>query len=155
MLLCPSRAKVQVSVEVLRTSELDFRFTTQDYCVLIHSRLNPSSPLAKSVSLGASDTLKLLLTTVDGKTAKRPHQAFLTLTDPTTGLEESYVLNVKESGKGKVDLVRCHSNGRRTKLTIVVPKRPSPPVPYFIKANRRLDRDRLFWVLHALQEQSL
>jgi hypothetical protein len=155
MLLCPSRAKVQVSVEVLRTSELDFRFTTQDYCVLILSRLNPSSPLAKSVSLGASDTLKLLLTTVDGKTAKRPHQAFLTLTDPTTGLEESYVLNVKESGKGKIDLVRCHSNGRRTKLTFAVPKRPSPPIPYFIEANRRLDRNRLFWILHALQEQSL
>jgi oligosaccharyltransferase complex subunit delta (ribophorin II) len=56
--------------------------------------------------LGARDSLKLLLTTVDGKTAKRPHQAFLTLTDPTTGLEESFVFNVKESGKGKVDLVR-------------------------------------------------
>lgn len=68
-------------------------------------RLNPSTPLAKSVSLGASESLKLLLTTVDGKTAKRPHQAFLTLTDPTTGLEESFVLNVKENGKGKVDLV--------------------------------------------------
>ncbi|CAO2657298.1 Nn.00g034240.m01.CDS01 [Neocucurbitaria sp. VM-36] len=67
-------------------------------------KLDPSSPLSKSVSLGATDTLKLLLTTVDGKTAKRPHQAFLTLTDPTTGLEESYVLNVKESGKAKVDL---------------------------------------------------
>ncbi|KAH7078439.1 Oligosaccharyltransferase subunit Ribophorin II-domain-containing protein [Paraphoma chrysanthemicola] len=67
-------------------------------------KLSPTAPLAKSVSLGASDTLKLLLTTVDGKTAKRPHQAFLTLTDPTTGLEESFVLSVKESGKGKVDL---------------------------------------------------
>ncbi|KAF2031313.1 hypothetical protein EK21DRAFT_99860 [Setomelanomma holmii] len=67
-------------------------------------KLNPSTPLAKSVSLGAGDTLKLVLTNVDGKTAKRPHQAFLTLTDPTTGLEESFVLSVKESGKGKVDL---------------------------------------------------
>jgi oligosaccharyltransferase complex subunit delta (ribophorin II) len=60
--------------------------------------------------LGATDTLKLLLTTVDGKSAKRPHQAFLTLTDPTTGLEESFVLNVKESGKAKVDLVRMVSH---------------------------------------------
>ncbi|KAH8726790.1 Oligosaccharyltransferase subunit Ribophorin II-domain-containing protein [Phaeosphaeriaceae sp. PMI808] len=67
-------------------------------------KLSPSTPLAKSVSLGASDSLKLLLTTVDGKSAKRPHQAFLTLTDPTTGLEESFVFSVKESGKGKVDL---------------------------------------------------
>jgi oligosaccharyltransferase complex subunit delta (ribophorin II) len=69
-------------------------------------RLNPSSPLSKPVSLGATDTLKLLLTTTDGKTVKRPHQAFLTLTEPDTGLEESFVLTVKDSGKGKVDLVR-------------------------------------------------
>ncbi|KAF2270935.1 hypothetical protein CC78DRAFT_563535 [Lojkania enalia] len=67
-------------------------------------KLSPSVPLPKPVSLGATDTLKLLLTTVDGKKAKRPHQAFLTLTDPTTSLEESFVLNVKESGKGKLDL---------------------------------------------------
>ena len=68
-------------------------------------RLNPSSPLSKSVSLGATDTLKLVLTTTDGKTAKRPHQAFLTLTEPATGLEESFVFSIKDSGKGKVDLV--------------------------------------------------
>jgi oligosaccharyltransferase complex subunit delta (ribophorin II) len=57
------------------------------------------------VSLRASDTLKLLLTTIDGTAAKRPHQAFLTLTEQETGLEESFVLTVKESGKAKVDLV--------------------------------------------------
>lgn len=57
------------------------------------------------MSLGATDTLKLLLTTADGKIPKRPHQAFLTLTEPDTGLEESFVLTVKDSGKGKVDLV--------------------------------------------------
>jgi oligosaccharyltransferase complex subunit delta (ribophorin II) len=54
--------------------------------------------------------LKLVLTTVDGTTAKRPHQAFLTLTDPTSGLEESFVLSVKESGKAKVDLVGIASH---------------------------------------------
>jgi oligosaccharyltransferase complex subunit delta (ribophorin II) len=78
---------------------------TIDLCILKLHRLSPSSPLTKSVALGANDVLKLLLTTVDGKTAKRPHQAFLTLTDPTTGLEESIVVDVKESGKGKVNLV--------------------------------------------------
>ncbi|KAI4629854.1 uncharacterized protein J4E88_002295 [Alternaria novae-zelandiae] len=67
-------------------------------------KLSPLTPLGKSVSLGATDTLKLVLTTLDGSTAKRPHQAFLTLTEPTTGLEESFVFNVKDSGKGKVDL---------------------------------------------------
>lgn len=69
-------------------------------------RLTPEAPLSKSISLGATDTLKLLLTTTEGKKAKRPHQAFLTLTDPTTGVEESFVISVKESGKGKADLVR-------------------------------------------------
>ncbi|KAF7677913.1 hypothetical protein GT037_004772 [Alternaria burnsii] len=67
-------------------------------------KLSPSTPLGKSVSLGATDTLKLVLTTLDGSTAKRPHQAFLTLTEPTTGLEESFVFNAKDSGKAKVDL---------------------------------------------------
>ncbi|KAF2876953.1 Dolichyl-diphosphooligosaccharide--protein glycosyltransferase subunit Swp1 [Massariosphaeria phaeospora] len=69
-------------------------------------RLSPSTALSKSVSLGGTDSLKLLLTTTDGKKAKRPHQAFLTLTDPTTGLEESFIFNVKESGKAKVDLTQ-------------------------------------------------
>ena len=73
--------------------------------MLIFYRLSATTPLAKLVSLGPTDTLKLLLTTVDGKTAKRPHQAFLTLTEPTTGLEESFALNVKDNGKAKLDLV--------------------------------------------------
>ncbi|KAF2856750.1 hypothetical protein T440DRAFT_437738 [Plenodomus tracheiphilus IPT5] len=66
--------------------------------------LSPNKPLAKSIPLSATDSLKLVITTVDGGSAKRPHQAFLTLTEPTTGLEESFVISVKDSGKGKVDL---------------------------------------------------
>ncbi|KAH6620578.1 Dolichyl-diphosphooligosaccharide--protein glycosyltransferase subunit Swp1, partial [Boeremia exigua] len=62
--------------------------------------------LKKTVALGATDLLKLDLTTVDGKTAKRPHQAFLTLTDPVSGLEESFVLTIKDSGKAKVSLTQ-------------------------------------------------
>ncbi|KAJ4293116.1 hypothetical protein N0V90_008398 [Kalmusia sp. IMI 367209] len=72
----------------------------------VKDKLNPTTPLSKSVSLGAADTLKLQLTTVDGKKAARPHQAFLTLSDPTTGVEESFILNVKDSGKSKVDLAQ-------------------------------------------------
>jgi oligosaccharyltransferase complex subunit delta (ribophorin II) len=56
--------------------------------------------------LGPSDTLKVALTAKDGKTAKRPHQTFLTIKDTATGLETSYGFAVKESGKGKVELVR-------------------------------------------------
>lgn len=78
--------------------------------VLTVPRLSATTPLAKTVSLGATDSLKLDLTTVDGKTAKRPHQAFLALTDPVSGLEEFFVLTVKDSGKGKVSLVRAWFN---------------------------------------------
>ncbi|KAF2203150.1 hypothetical protein GQ43DRAFT_390672 [Delitschia confertaspora ATCC 74209] len=67
-------------------------------------KLSPSSPLSKLVSLGGSDTLKVLLTATEDQKAKRPHQAFLTLSDPTTGVEESFVFMVKDNGKGKVEL---------------------------------------------------
>ncbi|KAF4553172.1 Oligosaccharyltransferase subunit Ribophorin II-like protein [Elsinoe fawcettii] len=66
--------------------------------------LSPDSLLSKELSLGTADTLKITLTTVDGKTAKRPHQAFFTLFEPASGLEESWPLNVKENGKAKLDL---------------------------------------------------
>ena len=60
--------------------------------------------LPKALSLTSTDTLKIILTTQEGKTAKRAHQAFLTLTDPSSNLDISYPFSVKESGKAKVDL---------------------------------------------------
>jgi len=61
--------------------------------------------MTKEVSLGAQDTLKIILTTTDGGSPKRAHQAFLTLHESKTGLEESYPFSLKENGKGKVELV--------------------------------------------------
>lgn len=58
------------------------------------------------MKLGAGDTLKVILTTQEGKSAKRAHQAFLLLQDPVTNLDISYPFSVKDSGKAKVDLVR-------------------------------------------------
>ncbi|KAB2570547.1 putative oligosaccharyltransferase subunit ribophorin ii protein [Lasiodiplodia theobromae] len=72
----------------------------------LKEKFGPKSPLEKPVELGPSDTLKLVLTTLDGKKAQRPHQAFLTLTEPTTGLEDSFALSVKDNGKGKVELTQ-------------------------------------------------
>ncbi|KAL8827834.1 MAG: hypothetical protein Q9170_006853 [Blastenia crenularia] len=63
-----------------------------------------NKPLSKPITLGASDTLKLLLSTTEGKKAKRPHQAFLLLSEPTSNLDTSFPLSVKESGKGKLEL---------------------------------------------------
>ena len=77
-------------------------------------RLIDSKPLSKPVRLGASETLKIVLTTQEGKTAKRPHQAFLLLKDQSTGLDVSYPFTVKDSGKAKVDIV-----GRRPHTPLV------------------------------------
>lgn len=68
-------------------------------------RLIESKALSRPIQLRASDTLKVLLTVQEDKKPKRPHQAFLHITEPTTGLETSYPLAVKENGKGKVELV--------------------------------------------------
>lgn len=70
-------------------------------------RLLPSKPLGSPVALGADDSLKIALTTQEGKSPKRPHQAFLLLQDPATSLDVSFPFNIKESGKGKVELVSC------------------------------------------------
>lgn len=67
--------------------------------------LTPGKPLAKEFDLGPNDSLKVILTTQEGKSAKRPHQAFLLLKDSSSNLDVSYPLSVKESGKAKVDLV--------------------------------------------------
>ncbi|KAK2752577.1 hypothetical protein FQN55_006690 [Onygenales sp. PD_40] len=72
----------------------------------LKEKLSEKKPLSKALSLGASDTLKLILTTQEDRSAKRPHQAFLLFKDQDTGLDLSYPLSVKESGKAKVDLTQ-------------------------------------------------
>jgi oligosaccharyltransferase complex subunit delta (ribophorin II) len=62
-------------------------------------------PLSKAVTLGAADTLKIILTATEDGKAKRPHQAFLLLRDQDTGLEATFPFSVKDTGKGKVDFV--------------------------------------------------
>lgn len=68
-------------------------------------RLIPNKNLSKTVKLGSSDTLKILLTVKEDKKVKRPHQVFLLLEDPSSGLDTSFPLSVKENGKAKVELV--------------------------------------------------
>ena len=61
--------------------------------------------IAKAITLGSSDTLKILVTIKEDKKPKRPHQAFLRLEHHTSHLDTSYAFAVKESGKGKVEIV--------------------------------------------------
>ncbi|KAK2795841.1 hypothetical protein FQN52_003691 [Onygenales sp. PD_12] len=72
----------------------------------LKEKLSEKKPLSKALSLGASDTLKLILTTQEDRSAKRPHQAFLLFKEQDTGLDLSYPLSVKESGKAKVELTQ-------------------------------------------------
>ena len=72
--------------------------------------LSPKSPLTSVVTLKAADTLKIVLTTTEGKTGQRPHQAFLTFNEVSSGLEESFAFSVKDNGKAKVEVVRCGEN---------------------------------------------
>lgn len=72
-------------------------------------RLSPISPItASTLTLTATDTLKIALTAKDGKSGARPHQAFLTFNEQDTGLQESFAFNVKDNGKAKVEVV-CSS----------------------------------------------
>ena len=68
-------------------------------------RIGENKALSKPVTLGASDTLKILLTTKEDNKAKRPHQTFLLVKDPKSKLDTSFAFQVKESGKGKIELV--------------------------------------------------
>ncbi|KAJ5280822.1 hypothetical protein N7478_006194 [Penicillium angulare] len=68
--------------------------------------LSVSKPLSKPVSLAGADTLRVTLTTQEGSSAKRPHQAFLLLKDSETGLDISYPFTVKENGKSRVELTQ-------------------------------------------------
>ncbi|KAL6789406.1 Alpha/Beta hydrolase protein [Trichoderma sp. SZMC 28012] len=56
-----------------------------------------------TLTLGHQDKLKVTLTTKDGSTAKRPHQAFLVVKE-ASGLEAPFPLTVKDSGKGTVEI---------------------------------------------------
>ena len=69
-------------------------------------RFSESSPAPGTLSLGRTDSLKVALTAKEGGKARRPHQAFLVLREPSTGLEAPFHMTVKDSGKAVVEIVR-------------------------------------------------
>ncbi|KAF1810384.1 hypothetical protein P152DRAFT_96940 [Eremomyces bilateralis CBS 781.70] len=64
----------------------------------------PGSTVVNPLSFGTGETLKIVLTAKEGKTGRRPHQAFLVLHDQDTRLEESFPFSISDSGKGKVEI---------------------------------------------------
>lgn len=67
-------------------------------------RFAEQKPTKKALVFGHTDSIKVSLTTTEASKAKRPHQAFLVLTEET-GLEAPYPLTIKASGKGSVEIV--------------------------------------------------
>lgn len=88
-------------------------------------RLSNTEILQNSVKLGPTDTLKLILTATDNGSPKRPHQAFLLLRDWSTKLETSFTFSMKESGKGKLEIVRPRPGTKAPRLTEADAKGPS------------------------------
>ncbi|KAJ8605279.1 hypothetical protein MRB53_041473 [Persea americana] len=65
-------------------------------------KLSPDTPSSSPpASLTASNTLKVVLTATEDGVGKRPHQAFLTIAEQDSGLEESFAFVLKSDGKGK------------------------------------------------------
>lgn len=93
-------------------------------------RLSSSKPLSKPVSFSDIDTLRVALTVQEGSSAKRPHQAFLLLSDAQSGLDISYPFTVKDSGKARVELVFIQLRGVRDVTNMDIDtKRASGPIP--------------------------
>ncbi|KAI1077355.1 Oligosaccharyltransferase subunit Ribophorin II-domain-containing protein [Whalleya microplaca] len=70
----------------------------------VKEKLSEKAPLSKPVAFGGSDTLKIILTAQENGKGKRPHQAFLVLQEPDSGLEAPFPFTVKENGKATVDI---------------------------------------------------
>ncbi|QPG95216.1 hypothetical protein C2857_007852 [Epichloe festucae Fl1] len=66
-------------------------------------KFTSTNRVKKTLTLGHQETLKVSLTTKEGSTAKRPHQAFLVVRE-ASGLEAPFPLTIKESGKAAVQI---------------------------------------------------
>lgn len=69
------------------------------------SRFSAEKALTDSISIRSTGLLRLALTITNGGKARRPHQAFVTISSDS-GLEESFPFNVNDAGKAKLDIVR-------------------------------------------------
>ncbi|KAI1802905.1 Oligosaccharyltransferase subunit Ribophorin II-domain-containing protein [Daldinia bambusicola] len=86
-------AKLTVTAKKAGTKDKDVR------------QFNDKSPVLQTpVVLDSSDSLKVLLTAKEDGKGKRPHQAFLVLREPASGLEAPFPLTVKENGKATVEI---------------------------------------------------
>lgn len=69
-------------------------------------RFSETKPLSHPLTIGSTESVKVLLVAKDGGDGKRPHQAFVVLRDEASGLEAPFPMTVKENGKAVVEIVR-------------------------------------------------
>jgi oligosaccharyltransferase complex subunit delta (ribophorin II) len=67
-------------------------------------RFSNQEPVKDTLVLGKTDTIKVSLTTTEDSEAKRPHQAFVVITE-STGLEVALPLDIKSTGKAVATIV--------------------------------------------------
>ncbi|GAP88201.1 putative oligosaccharyltransferase subunit ribophorin II [Rosellinia necatrix] len=67
-------------------------------------KFTETSPLSRPVTIGSTESVKVLLVAKDDGKGKRPHQAFVVLRDELSGLEAPFPMTVKENGKAVVDI---------------------------------------------------
>lgn len=84
------------------------------------TRLDSKKPLQSPIHLTPSDAIRVSLTTTENGKGKKPHQAFLVLTEPSTGLEEAFLMTVKGSGKGGVGIVHYFSTPFSSDASLIV-----------------------------------
>jgi oligosaccharyltransferase complex subunit delta (ribophorin II) len=96
-------------------------------------RISPSAVHDKPIQLGPADTLKISLTVTDGKTPKRPQQAFLMLADASGRLDTQLPFLVKESGKGTLSLVSGSLPAHDAEGPLEL--QPAKSVPFTLRAD--------------------
>lgn len=108
-------------------------------------RFSETSPASEPVSFGSSEPLKVLLTAKENGKAKRPHQAFLVLREPASGLEAPFPFTVKDNGKAVVEIVR---------FTCSPGRRKNPPKTAYLSACTVYSNKRPSYVHTHIQKQA-
>lgn len=107
-----------ISVQEVRGSELSPKKSYASHFSPHQSDINlysftPGKPIKDMVTLSSTGSVRLALTITNGGKPRRPHQGFLTITNPESGLEEAFPLTINDNGNSRFDLV---GGGRWTEL---------------------------------------
>lgn len=103
--------------------------------------------------MSSGDTLKISITATEDKSPKRPHQAFLTLQDATTGAEDAFPFIIKDTGKGKIELVCITLTSSQAQLLtfMIDTQGPSHSIPQHRQTSQSQYHPRVLWLLYTIR----